>query len=242
MIPKIIHYCWFGNKELPNSVKKNIDSWEKYCPDFEIKEWNEKNFDVNSNNFIAQAYKDKAWAFVSDYARLDVIYKYGGIYLDTDVEIIRNIDDLLKNHAFIGLQRRDLLCASGLGIGAEPGNAAIKKMKDVYLNLDFDSFNNSDDIYDVSAPQLNDSVIRKLGYVNNTSTPVKLQSITVYPPTFFDPYSPGYVDDLMSESTYTIHHYDSSWLGYRKRIQRKVVQIVGQKKINKLKKYLSKFR
>lgn len=238
MIPKIIHYCWFGNKKLPNNVKRNIDSWKRFCPDFEIKEWNETNFDIKSNKFIAQAYNNKAWAFVSDYARLDIIYKYGGIYLDTDVEIIRNIDDLLKNHAFIGLQRKNLLCASGLGIGAEAGNPVIKKMRDMYLNLSF----NPDKLMAISAPQLNDSVIRKLGYVNNTAAPVKLQAITVYPPTFFDPLSPGYEDDLMSKSTYTIHHYNASWLGYRTRIQRRFVQIIGQRKANKLKKILSKFR
>lgn len=240
MIPKVIHYCWFCNKKLPDRVKKNIDSWKKYCPDFKIIEWNEKNFDIKGNSFVAQAYKDKAWAFVSDYARLDIIYKYGGIYLDTDVEIIKNLDDLLRNHAFIGLQRQNLLCASGLGIGAEVGNPVIKKMRDIYLDLDFDSFN-SKNITTIAAPELNDSVIRKLGYTNNLRSPVKLKSITVYPPTFFDPFSPGFVDDLMSESTYTIHHYDASWLGYRTRIQRKVVQIVGQKRINKFKKILSKF-
>ena len=238
MIPKTIHYCWFGKKKLPDSVKKNIASWKKYCPDFKIKEWNESNFNVDSNNFIAQAYNNKAWAFVSDYARLDIIYKYGGIYLDTDVEIIKNIDDLLKNNAFIGLQRQQLLCASGLGIGAEPGNPVIKEMRDVYLNLDFDSKN----VISIAAPRLNDPVIRKLGYTNNLVSPVKLQSITVYPPTFFDPLSPGYLDDLMSDSTYTIHHYDASWFGYRTRLHRKIVQIIGQEKINKLKKYLSWLR
>lgn len=238
MIPKIIHYCWFGNKKLPDSVKRNIASWKKYCPDFKIKEWNESNFNVDSNSFIAQAYDNKAWAFVSDYARLDIIYKYGGIYLDTDVEIIRNIDDLLKNNAFIGLQRQELICNSGLGIGAEPGNPAIKEMRDIYLNLGFDS----NKINALAAPKLNDPVIRKLGYTNNLESPVRLQSITVYPPTFFDPLSPGFLDDLMSESTYTIHHYDASWVHGKGKLRRIIANSLGQKNINFLKRLLWFYR
>lgn len=91
MIPKIIHYCWFGGNSLPSDVLKCIKTWEKYCPDYEIKRWDESNFDVNSHPFIKAAYESKAWAFVSDYARLKVVYENGGIYLDTDVELLKNL-------------------------------------------------------------------------------------------------------------------------------------------------------
>lgn len=234
LIPKTIHYCWFGKKKLPKSIKKNIISWKKYCPDFQIKEWNETNFDIESNSFVVQAYNKKAWAFVSDFARLDIIYKYGGIYLDTDVEIIRNIDDLLINNAFVGLQRDGLLCNTGLGFGAESGNEVIKRMRDSYLNLHFS------DPKSLACPYLNDPVIRSLGYTNS-ETPIKLQSITVYPPEFFDPLAPGFVDDLISKSTYTIHHYDASWQSYNEKIKRKIIKKIGQRKVNQVKKILFNF-
>ena len=118
-IPKIIHYCWFGGKPIPKNLKNYIKSWEKYCPDYEIKEWNESNFDINSNKFIKEAYINKKFAFVTDYVRLYVIYNYGGIYLDTDVEIIKNFDGLLNNELFMGIQQNDSFATTGLGFGAK---------------------------------------------------------------------------------------------------------------------------
>ena len=104
MIPKVIHYCWFGNNPKPKMVKKCINSWKKYCSDYEIIEWNENNFDVNYCDYVKEAYEAKKWAFVSDFARLWIIYNCGGIYLDTDVEIIRNLDELLNDKAFFGFE------------------------------------------------------------------------------------------------------------------------------------------
>ena len=95
MIPKVIHYCWFGGNPLPDEAKRCIDSWKKYCPDYKIIEWNESNYDVNSNEYMKAAYNEKKWAFVSDYARVDVVYRYGGIYMDTDVELIKPLDKFL---------------------------------------------------------------------------------------------------------------------------------------------------
>lgn len=109
MIPKVIHYCWFGNNPLPNDVKKCIKSWEKYCPDYEIKRWDEHNFDVYQNEFIKSAYDAKAWAFVSDYARLKIIYDEGGIYLDTDVELQKNLDGLRKMMVFLLYNKKDII-------------------------------------------------------------------------------------------------------------------------------------
>ena len=97
MIPKVIHYCWFGGNPLPEEAKRCIESWKKYCPDYKIIEWNENNYDVNSNEYMKAAYKEKKWAFVSDYARIDVVYKCGGIYMDTDVELVKELDTFLNN-------------------------------------------------------------------------------------------------------------------------------------------------
>ena len=105
MIPKVIHYCWFGNKPLPKEVKKCIESWKKYAPDYKIIQWNESNFNVHQHPFMDAAYKANAWAFVSDYARLKIIFDNGGIYFDTDVEVLKKPDFLLNNSFYIGVQQ-----------------------------------------------------------------------------------------------------------------------------------------
>ena len=135
MIPKIIHYCWFGEKKLPNDVKKCIKSWKKMCPDYEIIQWNEKNFDINCCEFVEQAYKTKAWAFVSDYARLKIIYDNGGIYLDTDVELKRNLDSLLEEECYFGVQQEGKYIATGLGFGSVKNNNIIKEMLEMVQKI-----------------------------------------------------------------------------------------------------------
>ena len=134
MIPKVIHYCWFGNKKLPDRVKKNIDSWKKYCPDFKIIEWNEKNFDIKGNSFVAQAYKDKAWAFVSDYFRVKIIEEYGGIYLDTDMELFSSIDFVRTNSLVLPFETNNV-CA-GI-IGATAHHPIVKQWYESYLKDHF---------------------------------------------------------------------------------------------------------
>ena len=109
MIPKIIHYCWFGDKELPKLAKKCLASWKKYCPDYQIKCWNESNFDVNSNQYVKEAYENKKYAFVTDYVRLYALYNFGGVYMDTDVEVIKNIDDFLNCKGFSSFESTNLV-------------------------------------------------------------------------------------------------------------------------------------
>ena len=101
MIPKIIHYCWFGRKPKSEEFNKYLESWKRFCPDYEIKEWNESNFDLNKNDYCREAYEAKKWAFVADYVRLKVLEKYGGIYMDTDVELIKSLDKFLHYNAFM---------------------------------------------------------------------------------------------------------------------------------------------
>ena len=127
MIPKKIHYCWIGGNPLPELAIKCIESWKKYCPDYEIIEWNEKNYDFRKNQFMREAYDEKKWGFVPDYARLDIIYEHGGIYLDTDVEIIKPLDSLLKEQGFAGMEQPGIV-ALGLGFGAEPKLPLIKEL------------------------------------------------------------------------------------------------------------------
>ena len=104
MIPKIIHYCWFGGNPLSDDAKRYIASWKKYCPDYEIREWNESNFDINENDYCREAYEQKKWAFVTDYVRLKALYEYGGIYMDTDVEVVKPLDPLLSYDALSGYE------------------------------------------------------------------------------------------------------------------------------------------
>ncbi len=211
MIPRIIHYCWFGGNPLPESVLKYIESWKKYCPDYEIKQWNEENYDYKKCPYTLEAYEAKKWAFVSDYARLDIIYNNGGIYLDTDVEIIKSLDGLLDNECFLALEQHSHLIASGLGFGAEKGNEAIKEMLDEYRDVHFKLANG---IYNTMppCPTRNTAPFYKHGFNLEIDKPVKLGSATVYPPEYFCPYN--YEDNScnITENTVSIHHYDSSWV------------------------------
>ena len=153
MIPKIIHYCWFGRGLLPELAQKCIASWKKYLPDYEIKEWNEDNFDVNIIPYTAEAYARKKYAFVSDYARFWVLYKYGGIYFDTDVEVIKSFDEIVTKGNFMGFEldpngenspkkyapRYAFSVNPGVGLGMAKGHSFVKKMLDYYATLHFDT-------------------------------------------------------------------------------------------------------
>ena len=136
MIPKVIHYCWFGNNKKPDLIEKCIESWKKYCPDYEIKEWNEDNFDINSLSYVKQAYMDKKYAFVSDYVRLYAVYTCGGIYLDTDVLLHNRIDELLNYNCWLASDDVRYI-PTGLGFGAEKNNKLIKEIMDPYNHYDY---------------------------------------------------------------------------------------------------------
>lgn len=124
-IPKIIHYCWVGGANKPKSVQYCIDTWKKYCPDYEIIEWNEDNYDFSKNQYMKEAYNSKKWGFVPDYARLDIIYQHGGIYMDTDVEMVASLDSLLEYEGFFGFENTgngQFYVNCGHGFGAVPNH------------------------------------------------------------------------------------------------------------------------
>ena len=126
MIPKLIHYCWFGHNPLPKDAKRCIRSWKKYCPDYVIKEWNEDNFDISQcPQYVRQAYEAKKWAFVSDYVRLKLVHDHGGVYMDTDVELLKPLDRLLSHKAYFGFEDDGLQINTGLGFGAERGESVF---------------------------------------------------------------------------------------------------------------------
>lgn len=164
MIPKKIHYCWIGGNPLPESAKKCIRSWKKYCPDYEIIEWNESNYDFTKNIYMKEAFEARKWGFVPDYARLDIIYEHGGIYLDTDVEIIRTFDDLLKYEGFAGFET-DQYVALGLGFGAKKGNPVIKAIMNSYEQLHFIVDNGNLNL--TASPELNTDTLENIGLKRN---------------------------------------------------------------------------
>ena len=174
MIPKIIHYCWFGGKPLPENMKKCIASWKKYLPDYEIKEWNESNFDLNCCEYVQEAYKIKKWAFVSDYARFWILYRYGGLYFDTDVEMIKSLNILIEKGSFMGCENittpisdgdvSSLAINPGLGMAASPGLRLYKEILDYYGGLHFSL--NKDGTYDTVVDYVT-SILRKHGFKGN---------------------------------------------------------------------------
>lgn len=237
MIPKVIHYCWFGGKDLPKDVILCIESWKKYAPEYDIKRWDETNFDINSHPFIKKAYEERCWAFVSDYARLKVVYENGGIYLDTDVELIKSLDELLNNQSYFGVQQIDHSVASGLGFGAERGNLVVKAMLDEYDKIEF----SKEIVNEIACPIINTYVLESFGYRYENKI-CKLDNVTIYPPEYFDPYGAGNVENLMSGNTISIHHYSATWTPWSQRAKRKMVRFIGQERTKKIKEIIGKVK
>lgn len=236
MIPKVIHYCWFGGKPLPANIKKCMKSWKKYCPDYKIVEWNEENFNISDHPFVKAAYDAKAWAFVSDFVRLQVIYKYGGIYLDTDVKLLKNLDFLLKNNYFVGVQQSHFQINTGLGFGAEKGCSVIKRMLAEYDEITF----NHEKRKEIMCPILNTNTFMVMGYTFEDKL-VKLEGGLILPPKYMDPIAPGKAKkNLMCEQSISIHLYLGSWTSWRQRIKRKIFLFIGQQRVNEIKHFLGR--
>jgi mannosyltransferase OCH1-like enzyme len=204
-IPKKIHYCWFGNNPLPEEYKKNIESWKKYMPDYEIIQWNESNYDVNKIPYTRYAYENKKWAFVTDYARLDIIYNYGGIYLDTDVEVLKSFDKLLDNDAFMGVENGNYV-NTGLGFGAIPKHFGIGLNKQIYENFVL----NNNYINLINCPEITTNLLKKYG-AKLDGTIENIIDIKIYPIEYFCPMNYFTGVTKITNNTYSIHKYSMSW-------------------------------
>lgn len=211
-IPKIIHYCWVGGNPKPQSVLYCIESWKRCCPDYEIREWNETNYDFTKNEYMRQAYEAKKWGFVPDYARLDIVYEHGGIYLDTDVEMVRSFDELLEHESFFGFEdtgEGTYFVACGLGFGAAKHNPLLRELRDYYDDI---SFLKQDGTLDLTpAPRHNTPVFAQYGVQMNN----KLQALEgncFYPAEYFCPkiFKTGSLK--LTKNTYSIHHFSASWM------------------------------
>lgn len=238
MIPKIIHYCWFGRNPLPVFAKKCIESWRKYLPDYEIKEWNEDNFDVNSIIYTQQAYKCKMYAFVSDYARFWILYHYGGVYFDVDVELVKPLSPILIKGPYMGLESDNTIdtgifngnnlgvaCNPGLGMAAEPKMAFCKDLLDKYKTLKFIYPSGATNTKTVVA--YTSEMLIKYGYNRTDNEIQECAGFIIYPRQFFSPRIDKKENtiDIKSE-TYSIHHYAATWVGTWMKMKRFIAKIL----------------
>ena len=229
MIPKVIHYCWFGGNPLPKSAQKCIASWRKYLPDYEIKEWNESNFDVNIIPYTTEAYKAKKYAFVSDYARFWILYKYGGLYFDTDVEVIKNMDDIIAKGPFMGCENEakagatpaQLGVAPGLGLGVNPGLGLYGEILNWYNTHHFITWTG---VIEKNVVDITTEILNKNGIEILDDGVLKSSGILIYPKEYFCPkdYITGEMN--ITDKTKSIHHYSATWVGNKRTYIDKVIK------------------
>jgi len=206
-IPKIIHYCWFGNKKLPAQIKEYIKTWEKYAPDYEIIRWDESSFDVTQSDYCRSAYENKLYPFVADYARLAIIYKYGGIYLDTDVELLKPIDYFLKGEAFFGLENYNAI-NTGLIFGATPKQKNIKALLEIYDSFGANLYNGT--FIKKTCVKITTEYFKNIGFKEKNKYQI-VDNCSIYPTSYFCPQKYGDLKPHFKDTTVTWHHYNGSW-------------------------------
>ena len=243
MIPKKIHYCWFGRNPLPESALKCIASWRKFFPDYEIIEWNEDNFDVNSIPYTAQAYEAKKYAFVSDYARFKILYEHGGIYFDTDVEVIKPFDDILAKGPFMGYEIEPKyigeightgLVAPGLGLGVNPGLGLYAELLALYSDLSF--LNPDGSLNQKTIVRYTSELLVKKGLECKAGIQ-KVAGVTIYPKDFFNPLDDNTGRLRITPNTHSIHWYSKTWMNVnplRLRLSRIAHRLFGTDLVNKI--------
>lgn len=205
-IPKIIHYCWFGDKQIPLKYQEYIDEWHRICPDYEIIKWDENSYDVNKVAFMREATSAKNWTFIADYARFDIINTYGGIYLDVDVQLLKNHDEFLSLPSFWGIEQdfnRELYVNPGLGFGSIPDNPFIKELLDFYSRIHFDNSKI------VASPILLRDLFEKKGFVQR-NTIQRFDFGSLFPKDYFAPMD-CFGKLKTSNNSVSIHHYLGSW-------------------------------
>lgn len=222
MIPKVIHYCWFGNNPLPNSVKESIATWEKECPDYKIIEWNESNFDVKCNQYVREAYDNKRWAFVSDYARLLALVNYGGIYLDTDVKVLKNLDPLLEYKGFCGFEDNEKLGTATLG--CEPGFWVFKEWLNSYAKrrfiLEDGRMDEEPNVYSLTR------ICKSRGLVMNGQVQ-NINDFQVFSSDYFSPKSYVTGETHITQNSFTIHQFNESWRNDReKKMHQRQIKLI----------------
>ncbi len=205
---KIIHYCWFGGKKIPRKVRKCINTWKKFLPDYEIKQWNENNFDINICPFVKEAYEKKKWAFVSDYARIYALYKEGGLYLDTDIKIIKDCSTILSKPMFMGYEDSGYIGTAVIGV-QEKENPYIKEIMNYYNTIEHF---NTDMMYNYANPVIISSILNKYEKtIDNNGVTVINNDIFIYPRDYFFPISYNYAEKVFTDNTCMIHLFNATW-------------------------------
>lgn len=228
MIPKIIHYCWFGGNPLPQNAEKCIESWRKYLPDYEIKRWDESNYDVNSIPYTRDAYSAKKYAFVSDYARFWILYHYGGVYFDTDVEVMRSLDDIISEGPFMGVEQQDdykITVAPGLCLGAEAQNEFLGLLINRYETLSFIEPDGSlclKNVVDITTECFLSEGLK------NTPEIQQCCGFKIYPKDYFCPIDYTTRELRITANTRTIHHYAESWVPKSTRVKNAIGRLLGK--------------
>ena len=228
---KYIHYCWFGDKPLPKLAKKCIESWKKFLPDYEIIKWSEENVDLEECPFIKEAYENKKWAFVADYARTRALNEMGGIYFDTDMEVTKNVDALLKKGSFLGIEDTGNV-NSAVWYEKEAGGYLSTTLLKKYRSFKhFDPDNASN----VSIPLLITEILNDLGFDRNRKDIQKLEhDIYIYPRDYFYPYSYNWENNMFTDNTCMIHYFDASWIPLKDRIEINMVRKIGRNRTFKI--------
>lgn len=228
IIPKKIHCFWFSQDEKTELAKKCIESWRKYCPDYEIIEWNSQNYDVKKNSYMYQAYLNRNWAYVSDYARLDVLYNYGGVYMDLDVELLKSLDGLLKHDFFIGFGPiRDIEAAV---FGSKPGNKLLLDMLYIYKTKEFDPKKGTN-LLNVQPVYL-DCFFASKGFLINGEYQEK-DGVAIYPREIFSARNWFTGDNQINDASVGVHHCIGGWASEKSKV-RKEIKFLGNKKMEEI--------
>lgn len=216
MIPKKIHYCWFGRGEKPENVQKCLASWSKFCPDYQIVEWNEDNFDIDAYRYTREAYDAKKYAFVSDVARVYALYNYGGIYLDTDVEVLKSFDEILNTGIVLGFEEGDYIATSFMA--SEPGRNLFKDFLNSYCNSCFVLSDGTLQTY-TNVKKIT-MMLEEKGLQRNNQLQKLTDEITVYPKEYFSPYD--YINCIYETTSKSIcvHHFYVSWMPWTSKIKK----------------------
>ena len=223
MIPRTIHYCWFGGNEKPEKAKKCIASWKKHCPDYEILEWSETNVDLEScPQYVRDAYGAKKYAFVTDFIRLKVLHEQGGFYMDTDVELLKNLDDFLEDRGVIGFEN-DEFVNSGQMLAAEAGHPIISEMMECYNGVTF--YREDGSMFLLGCPHVNTEVLVRHGLEKNGQEQT-VADVHVYPADWFNPLDSATGTLKKTKNTVSIHWYSMSWIPKWKRIRVKIMRKV----------------